>query len=228
MASVLDILNQQISGATVQQISQQIGADPAHTQKAVAAALPLLLGGLARNANQSPESAHSLANALERDHDGSVLDGLAGLLGGGSRGGADLGGLISMAGGLLGGGSKATDGDGILGHVLGRKRHAVEQGVSKASGLDAAKVTQLLSMLAPIIMAALGKAKRQNNLDADGLTALLNRERSSIEEQTPGMQQGGLLGLLDMDDDGNVADDIAKIGGSLAASGILGKLFGGK
>lgn len=226
MASILNMLNQQLSDATVQQMSRQIGADPASTQKALATALPLLLGGLARNANQSPQQAQSLASALERDHDGSVLDGLAGLLGGGSRGGSDLGGLLSMAGGLLGGGSKATDGDGILGHVLGGKRRAVEQGVAKASGLDAAKVAQLMAMLAPIVMAALGKAKRQNNLDADGLTALLNRERSTVEEQTPGMQQGGLLGLLDMDGDGNVADDIAKIGGSIAASGVLGKLFG--
>ncbi|HMB89783.1 MAG TPA: DUF937 domain-containing protein [Rhodothermales bacterium] len=226
MSSVLELLNQQISDATVQQLSRQIGADPASTQRAVATALPVLLGGLARNANQSPENARSLANALERDHDGSVLDGLAGLLGGGSRSSSDLGSLISMAGGLLGCSSKATDGDGILGHVLGGKRRAVEQGVAKASGLDTAKVAQLLAMLAPIVMAALGKAKRQNNLDADGLTALLNRERSTVEEQTPGMQQGGLLGLLDMDGDGDVADDIAKVGGALAASGVLGKLFG--
>lgn len=228
MSSILDLLNQQMSGTTVQQVSRQIGASPDQTQKAMATALPLLLGGLARNANRSPDDARSLSNALERDHDGSVLDGLAGLLGGGGSGGSDLGGLISMAGGLLGGGSKATDGDGILGHILGGKRQTVEQGVSKASGLDAAKVAQLMSMMAPIVMAALGKAKRQNNLDADGLTALLNRERGQVEEQTPGMQQGGLLGLLDMDGDGNVADDIAKIGGSLAASGVLGKLFGKK
>lgn len=227
--SLLQMLTQQLGGQTAQQIGSQIGSDPSTTQKALTTALPLLLGGLARNANKSPEGAQSLANALEQDHDGSVLDSLSGLLGG-SGGGSGLGGLLGMAGGLLGGGSpsRATDGDGILRHVLGERRGAIEQGVAKASGLDAGKTGQLLSMLAPLVMGALGKAKRQQNLDADGVAALLNRERAQVESETPGMAQGGLLGLLDMDDDGSIADDVAKIGAALGGGSILGKLFGGK
>ncbi len=223
--SLLQMLTQQLGGQTAQQIGSQIGSDPSTTQKALTTALPLLLGGLARNANKSPEGAQSLANALEHDHDGSVLDSLSGLLGGGG-----LGGLLGSAGGLLGGGSpsRATDGDGILRHVLGERRGAIEQGVAKASGLDAGKTGQLLSMLAPLVMGALGKAKRQQNLDADGVAALLNRERAQVESETPGMAQGGLLGLLDMDDDGSIVDDVAKIGASLGGGSILGKLFGGK
>ena len=223
MSSLLDMLTAQLGGQTVTQMSQRVGADPASTQKALTAALPVLLGGLARNANRSPEDAQGLAQALERDHDGSVLDSLSSLLGGGEGGG--LGSLIGMAGGILGGGrpappQKALDGDGILGHILGPKRGAVEQGVARASGLDTAKAGQLLAMLAPVVMGALGKAKRQKNLDAGGLAALLNQERASVERATPGMKQGGLLGLLDMDGDGDVADDVAKLGG------MLGKLFG--
>lgn len=223
MSSILEMLTQQMSGQTVAQMSQQVGADPASTQKAVMAALPALLGGLARNANKSPEQARSLAHALERDHDGSVLESLSSLISGGGGGGL----LGQLAGGMLGGGrqpqptrNKALDGDGILGHVLGNKRGAVEQGVARASGLDTAKAAKLMALLAPVVMGALGKAKRQQNLDADGIAALLNRERAEVERRAPGMQQGGLLGMLDMDNDGDVADDVAKIGG------MLGKLFG--
>ena len=202
----------------------------------------MLLGGLARNA-QSPEGAQSLASALERDHDGSLLDGLGVLLGGsgGSSGGEGLGGLLSgmmgggssapggsgglgdLLGGLMGGGapaSKTTDGDGILGHILGNKRGAVEQGVARSSGLDARAVSKLLPMLAPLVMGALGRAKKQQNLDAGSLASMLNHERARIERDTPGMQEGGLLGMLDMDNDGDVSDDVAKIGG------MLGSFFG--
>ena len=109
MSGILDLLNQQLSGQAVQQMSAQIGADPASTQKALSAALPMLVGGLARNANQSPEGAQALANALDRDHDGSVLDSLGSLLVGASGGGGGgLGSLLGMAGSLLGGGGAAS------------------------------------------------------------------------------------------------------------------------
>ena len=219
MADLLALLNQHLGGAAAEHLGRQIGADPEQTRRAVSAAVPLLMGALARNANRSPEEARSLARALERDHDGSLLDGLSGLLGGSGGG---LGGLLGAAGGLLGGraAGKATDGDGILGHILGERRGTVEQGVARASGLDVGQVSRLLAALAPLVMGALGKAKRSQNLDPDGLTALLNRERATIEERTEGMQQGSLLQLLDRDDDGAIADDLAKLGGA------LGKLFG--
>lgn len=239
MSGLLEVLSRQLSGPAVQQMSKQIDADPATTQKALAAALPMLVGGLARNATKSPEGAHSLAQALERDHDGSLLDGLSSLLGGGSgglgsllgggSGGSGLGGLIGgLMTGAAGGGtaSRTTDGDGILGHILGGKRDAIEQGVARSSGLDAGKVSQLLTMLAPIVMGALGRVKQQQNLDAGGLASLLNQERTRVEQDTPGMQQGTLLDLLDMDKDGDVSDDVAKIGSFLSNSGVLGKLFG--
>ena len=251
MSGILDLLNQQLSGPAVQQISSQIGADPESTQKALSAAMPMLLGGLARN-TQSPEGAQSLANALDRDHDGSLLDGLSGLLGGGASGasgggldallgggsggssglgdmlgglmgGSSGGGLADLLGGLMGGGtsaSKTTDGDGILGHILGNKRGAVEQGVARSSGLDAGTVSKLLPMLAPLVMGALGRAKKQQNLDAGGLASMLNQERARVERDTPGMQEGGLLSMLDMDNDGDVSDDVAKLGG------MLGSFFG--
>ena len=98
---------------------------------------------------------------------------------------------------------------------------AIEQGVAQSSGLSADKVGQLLPMLAPLVMGALGKAKQQNNLDAGGLASMLNQERARVEHDTPGMQDGGLLGFLDMDNDGDVTDDVVKIGGML--SSFLGK-----
>jgi hypothetical protein len=173
------------------------------------------VGSLARNANASPDRAQSLAQALERDHDGSVLEnlgGLLGMLGGGrSSGGGGLGSLIGAAGDMLGGNvdRRAVDGDGILGHVFGNKRDTVEQGVSRASGLDLNKVRRLLPILAPIVMSLLGRVKRQKNLDAGGLADVLGQERTQIQRKDPVL--GGLINILDRDGDGNVMDDLGKL-----------------
>lgn len=226
------MLASQMGGSTLDQLGSQIGADRSTTEKAVAAAIPALLGGLAKNANRSPEGATALAAALDRDHDGSILENLGGLLGGLTGGGADsrasgggLGSLIGAAGALFGGGRQPTnslDGAGILGHVLGQKQSTVEAGVAKASGLDAKKVAALLPLLAPIVMGALGKVKRQNDMNPTDLAGMLAGETRQIEEQSGGLG-GGLMDLLDADDDGQIADDLMK----LAGSGLLGKLLGG-
>ena len=75
-------LMQQLSGDSLSRIGRQIGADEATTQSAIAAALPVLVSALARNASR-PGGAEALDRALERDHDGSILDDLMGSLGGG-------------------------------------------------------------------------------------------------------------------------------------------------
>src|SRR5689334_23796647 len=93
------LLNDALSGDTVSQISQTIGADESSTSSAIQAALPMLIGGLAHQTS-TDEGAEQLAGALERDQHSSVLD--------------NLGGLIS---GALGG--QAADGEGILGHIFG-------------------------------------------------------------------------------------------------------------
>ncbi len=234
MSGLVDLITQQLGSGALEQMGGAIGADTAGTQKAVGAALPVLLGALARN-SASTEGAQSLANALERDHDGSVLDnlgdllgsagGLGALLGGGQGKSGGLGGLLDVAGSLLGGGSsrqsKALDGAGILGHLLGSRQAAVEQGIGKASGLDAGQVGKLLVALAPVVMGALGKVKKEKGLDAGGLAGMLDTERQDLERRLPETSGGGLIGMLDADDDGSIVDDLARLGG-----GALGALFG--
>ncbi|HUG75828.1 MAG TPA: DUF937 domain-containing protein [Acidimicrobiia bacterium] len=72
--TILTDIRQQLSGGALDGVARQIGADRSATDRAVGAALPVLIGGLARNASQSPEAASSLARALERDHDPSLLE----------------------------------------------------------------------------------------------------------------------------------------------------------
>lgn len=188
--NIQELLNQQLGGGAIQQISQQIGADEEATSNAVSAALPMLLGGLARNA-QSPEGASSLLGALDRDHDGSVLDDVVGFLGQG------------------GGGA----GEGILGHVFGSNRQNVEAGISQASGLDLSQVARLLPLLAPLVMGVLGRTQRQEGLDAGSLAGILGQESRQAEASSPLM--GILSQVLDSNRDGSVMDDVAGMLGGL-------------
>ncbi len=192
--SLLEMLAQQAGGGLVTNLARQLGSDEDATGRAVSAALPALVGALARNA-AAPGGAESLSNALQSDHDGSVLDDLGGLLGSGSGAG-----------------------DGILGHVLGNGRGAVEQSVSRSSGLDAGTIARLLPLLAPIVMGMLGKQQRQQGLDADGLAGMLSGEQARVERQAPGM----LGQLLDADGDGDATDDVMRMGASLLG-GLFGK-----
>ena len=202
MNGILDLLAQNLTGNQTDQIAQRIGADPSTTQKAIGAALPAILAAMNRQTNTSA-GAGALAAALDRDHDGSLLDNLGGFLGG------QLGG-------------KAADGGGILGHILGGQRPTVEQGVAKASGLDMGTVAKLLPILAPIVMAALGKQKRRRGLDEAGLSGLLGQESARAREQAPSGLLGALGGFLDADGDGDIKDDLMAQAGKAA----LGKLFG--
>jgi hypothetical protein len=212
MAGLLDVLGPALSGTTLQQLSGTIGADEQTTKRAALAALPLLLGAMNRNTDD-PEGARSLATALEQDHDGGLLDHLGGFLGAFSGGTG-----AAAAFGVPGVDGRATNGAGILRHVFGDRLSTVEQGVGKATGLDRGQVMQMLVALAPIVMAYLGRQKRQQNLDGGGLSDLLRREAGQAREAAPNDLLGSLGAFLDRDGDGNPLDDVTGMLG-----GFLGK-----
>ncbi len=242
MSSIFDLLGQTLGEDAISNIAQQVGTNSQATRSVVEGALPMLVSALAKNAS-SADGAGALLGALNRDHDGSLLDSLGGLLGGAGGGGGALGGLLGGAGGgggalggllggllggsgsggggladLLGGGA----GDAILGHVLGGRRGAAENALSKKSGLSGAQVASILAMLAPIVMGALGKLQRSQNLDAGGLSDLLQGERARVQQKAP-EAASFFEQILDRDGDGSMMDDLASTGMS-----VLGSLLGGR
>lgn len=196
--SIYEEILSQLGSSGLAEIGRETGLAPAEASRAVAGALPAILAGLANNSARSSAGAASLASALDRDHDGSVLDDLAG---------------------FLGGGAAATGGSDIRGHVFGDRRGTVESGLGKASGFDAATIARVMAMLAPIVMAYLAKAKNTSGLDPGGLASMLGQERSRLEQRAPsGMDALGKM--LDADGDGSILDDLAQQG-----VGLLGSLF---
>ncbi len=185
MSTLFEQLAEQLGGDAIGQISRQIGADEESTSRAVSGALPMMMAALTRNA-QSPDGAASLFNALKRDHDGGLLD--------------DLGGFL--------GHSESGPGDAILGHIFGNRRNSVENGLSQMSGLNLGKIGKLLPILAPILLAALGRKRRSRQFDSGGLTDFLNTERRQVEKTSP-REFSMLESFLDRDGDaGDIVDNL--------------------
>jgi len=196
MSEIIEVLTKQFGGQILDSISQQAGLNKSQTGSILSSALPVLVGAMARNSSNQ-QGAESLHNALQKDHDGSILD--------------NLGGFLTN--------SQSGPGAGILKHVLGGRRGNVENALSKQTGVDSSAIGNVLEMAAPILMGMLGKQQRQNNLDAGGLSSILKMGVDQMNQRSPGTE--GLLGqLLDQDGDGDIKDDVARIG-----FGLLGKLF---
>ncbi len=146
-----ELLNSDLGKQLINNIGSQTGISQNQASSVVSAAAPVLLGMLQKNAGTA-QGAAGILGALDK-HDGSILDNLSGFLGSGDF----------------------SDGDGILGHVLGGKRNAVENAISTKTGVSTSKVATILAMLAPIIMGFLGKQTRStgNVTDSSGLGGLL-------------------------------------------------------
>lgn len=202
MSNILELVQSQLSGEVLSQLTQQIGGGEQETQSAIQAAIPAMLAAMTKNA-QSPEGAASLANALESDHDGGILN--------------DLMGFVTQ-------GNDTAGGSGILSHLFGQKRPAVEQVVSQQSGLSSGATSNLMTQLAPIVMGFLGQQKKQGGLDVAGIASLVMNQFSGAKQQsnTGNAALDMIAGFLDKEGDG-VADNLMDIG-----KGLLGNLFGKK
>jgi hypothetical protein len=157
--NLTDLLQGQLSEDMLSQLSQQLGgAEKEKTAAAATGIMNVLVGGLAKNASK-PEGAQSLNNALERDNHDSLLENIMGMLGGNQAAESN---------------QRAANGAGIINHILGDRQSGAVDMISKMSGLDQGQTGNLMTMLAPMLMGALGQQKKQNNLGADGIAGLVD------------------------------------------------------
>ncbi len=204
MSDLMDLFQGQLGNVLAQQAAKTLGIkDPNQAEHAVDSTISTLLNAISRNVSTT-QGAQGLAGALDRDHDGSILDDVVGFLGGASQ---------SQNTSML-------NGAGILKHVLGGQQNIVVDMLGKMTGLDKSKNGQLLMMLAPVVMGMLGKQKKQNGLNQTGLADLVVRGTENYNRRTP-TDTNFITKILDKDGDGSALDEIASFG----MKTIFGKLF---
>lgn len=196
MNDLVGMLMNQLGDDNLENLGNQAGLNKDQTKTALQGALPVLLGAMAKNtANKG--GADALNGALDRDHDGSILDNLGGFLSSGDQG---MGGSI-------------------LKHVLGGQTSQIENGLSQKMGVSSSSISTILKMAAPILLGMLGKQKKEQGLDAGGLGSLINMaSKMGGSNQSGGLDIGDLIGMV------AGAQGGSSRGGGLI--GMLGGLFG--
>ena len=203
MSNIFDLLQSQLTPQVIGALSKQIRADESTTASAAQGAISAIVGALSKNAS-SQQGASGLLGALERDHDGSALNN-----------------IMSLVSGSGLGTSKATNGLGILSHLLGGKTNNIIQALSQGTNLNFMQTANLLQSLAPVVMGALGKAKKQNVVSQSNVFDFLN---NSIKQAAPQRKELSIFEkLLDQDGDGNTMDDVAGMGMKLLGGFLKGR-----
>lgn len=195
-----DLLKGRLDEDTLNNLREHIGAESnEQTETAATSIISTLIAGLAKN-TENPDGTNSLLSALDRDHDGSILDDAMNIL---------LGRRQPQN-------PKTTNGPGILEHIFGNKQSKVNEVIGRSSGLDKSKILKLMITLAPLVLGALGKAKRNRGIDGNGISDLL---RGTVQRQTAQRKEMSLIErLLDSDGDGNFMEEIADLGSNVFLS----------
>ena len=206
MEGLQDLLNSSMGKTLIAGVANETGQAQDKTADVLAMALPTMLGAMKKNA-RSPEGAESLMNALSSKHSGDILNDLGGLF----NGGVDQ--------------SIKQDGAGILGHLFGSGQSQVENALSERSGIDAASISQMIQVAAPILMGLIGQQRSRGGFaDSNGLNSILGGLLGGESQSNLDM----ITSVLDADGDGSFLDDVAgMMGNSSKNSGGLGGLLGG-
>lgn len=173
--ALLDAVQGQLGQSEIAQISERLGINPALAQTAVAAAVPMIVAGMARHAS-APDGAVAIQQAAESHQD-----------------------VVDNVGGVLQAGPPA-DHTGLLGRIFGQHNEAVHEGVQQASGLDSEKAGKLLMMLSPIVLGVLARKHFGNEQQpaptqvSDTLQQEAANAQVQAQRQTP--QIGGILGQI--------------------------------
>ncbi len=195
MANIFDLLQSQVSDDVIGALTQQIGgnANSQQTSSAVSNGMAILMNALAKNSSNT-SGADALGAALDRDHDGGILEDLLGYVQGTSP--------VNN--------TRATNGAGILGHLLGSKQGGAIDALSKMSGLNQNQSSNILIKLAPIVLGMLGKQKRTAGVSNSDLSSLLANAVGSANQKASNPSL--ITSLLDRDGDGNITNEATSLG----------------
>jgi len=190
--NLMDIIQSQMSDELVAGLSSQLGvSDKDTTKNAAMGAVATLINALTKNAS-SNEGLQSLNGAVERDHDGSIMNNVVEML----TGKGQTNNLINGA--------------GILRHVLGGKQSGVIDILANMTGLNKNSSANLMMQMAPLVLGALGKQKKQQGLDAQGLFGLLSQSKEEVQQRDSNANI--FEKILDQDGDGKISDDLMGMG----------------
>lgn len=178
--NIVSMVMQYLGPVIVGKIASSLGINQSLAQKAIAAALPVILGGLVGKAAQ-PGGGQILSDILGKQDTG-ILGNLGGLIGGAGQADVAAQGMKSL-GSILG--------DGALGSLTGV--------LGKFAGIGEAPTKGLLGLLAPVALGGIAQQQKAAGLDAAGLASMLIGQKDNIQAAMPAdfAKMLGGTGILD-------------------------------
>jgi hypothetical protein len=219
--SLIDLLTGNAGNQVASEAENKFGISKNQVIALLAVAAPLVISYL-KNKSQDANEAEALNSALDRDHDGSILNDPSQVT------------------------SRQAEGSSILDHIFGGQKSTVENQLSQNTGISMDKIGPILSMLAPIIMGYIGQQKQSSGVTSGGgLGDLLGSILGGANTQAQGASTNPINDILgsvlgggsSSADSGNPLGNIL---GSILGGGnqqqsqqgglgvLLGSLLGGK
>ena len=218
--SLIDLITGNAGNQVATQAENKFGISKNQIIALLAVAAPLVISYLRKKSQEDPNEAEALNNALDRDHDGSILDDPSQVE------------------------ARQQEGDSILDHIFGGQKATVENQLSQNTGISMDKIGPILAMLAPVIMGYIGKEKQTNGVNSGGLGDLLGGILGGAQSQVQSEPSnplndilGSVLGGSQANNSGNPLNDIlgSVLGGGNqqqqsqgGLGGLLGSILGGK
>ena len=162
VSSVTKILTPEL----LRRLASGLGLDKAIVEKAVSAGIPGLLAALT-SLVAKPGGAEKLSDAVAQEQPG-ILTNIANVLGGTGQGALIDNGVNTLSS-LLGGNTTS----------------ALTSAVGRFAGVDKRQSNDLMGVLGPLLMGALGQQKRTSGLNASGLAQLITSQKDNIARAMP-------------------------------------------
>lgn len=166
-----NILGALTGNEAVDTIAEKFNLDSNQVSSVITSALPSIMGAMQKNAS-TESGAASLAKALG-DHAGNAGNIISNLKG------ADL-----------------IDGSKILSHIFGGNLSNVLGGISKQTGVASNAVGNILSSIAPSLLALLGKNHQSSGANIGSLAGMLGSILGSGSQSQSSGGLGSILGGL--------------------------------
>ena len=219
--NLIELITGNAGNQVASQAENKFGISKNQIIALLAVAAPLVISYLRKKSQEDPNEAEALNNALDKDHDGSILDNPAQVE------------------------ARIQEGGSILDHIFGGQKAQVENQLSQNTGISMDKIGPVLAMLAPLIMGYIGKEKQSSGVNSGGglgdlLGGILGGAQNQAQAEPSNPLNdilGSVLGGGSQQSSGNPLNDIlgSVLGGGQqqqqqqgGLGGLLGSILGGK
>ena len=164
--NLLKIVKDQVSDNFINKASETVSGTPANTKRAFTALIPSFISSiLAKGSTES--GASSLLDLIKNEGYNS------------NAGSSEVNLMNNKTSEII------AKGDSLVSKVMGENSGQLISNISQYSNLTKGGTEKLLSMIAPMVMGAIGKQVNQNKLNPSGLLNLLSEQSDYVKSAMP-------------------------------------------